>query len=172
MKKHFVRLQMLLVLVWMSGGCGLLLPSHHNTLDYKPIHAAAQAGDLATVKTLVQKDHRLVEAQDWDDLTPLHLAVLHKHLEVVTLLLNEGARVNARTTAGVTPLHFAAQTGNLPMVELLLAHKANLRAIDSKGWTPLDRAEKWRHPDVANYLRQHGGDYKPTHFPGPKWMQD
>ncbi len=67
-------------------------------------------------------------------------------------LLNEGAPVNARTTAWVTPLHFAPQTGNLPMVELLLGHMGNMRALDNKGWMPPDRAKKWRHPEVADYL--------------------
>ena len=51
----------------------------------------------------------------------------------------------------------AAQNGNLEIVELLLKRKADINAIDSKGWTPLDRANKWRHPDVAKFLGQRGG---------------
>src|ERR1700737_469050 len=105
-------------LAWSSTrGCGLYAPSRHNTLDYKAIHAAAESGDLATVTILIKEDPRLVEAKDWANLTPLHLAVFHGHQDVVTFLLDKGANVNARTTDGITPLHEAAQIGSKELVE-------------------------------------------------------
>jgi uncharacterized protein len=76
--------------------------------------------------------------------------------------LNErGRMVNARgnglTTDRLTPLHMAAQNGNIEIVTLLLDKKATINPIDSKGWTPMDRANKWQHPDAAEFLKQHGG---------------
>jgi ankyrin repeat protein len=148
----------LAAIVWLSaGGCGLYFQSHHDTLDYKPIHEAATAGDLPKVKQLVAQDRRLVAAKDWSNLTPLHLAVLHKHTDVVTFLVDHGADVNSRTSDGITPLHEAAQIGDLDLVKLLLSRGANVRAVDSTGWTPVDRAEKWQHPEVADFLRKTDG---------------
>jgi len=73
------------------------------------------------------------------------------------VLLNDGADVNALTTDRLTPLHMAAQNGNIEIVTLLLDKKATINPIDSKGWTPMDRANKWQHPDAAEFLKKHGG---------------
>ena len=150
-------LSLLIVVLAVSPvGCGLFAPSHHDTLDYKPIHAAAEGGDLATVKALVKENPSLVNIKDWDDLTPLHLAVLHGHKDVAEFLLINGALVNAKTNKGVTPMHLAAQTGNQALIGLLLVYHADINAIDSEGWTPLVRAKKWDHPEVVGFLIEHG----------------
>ncbi|HWV99756.1 MAG TPA: ankyrin repeat domain-containing protein [Candidatus Acidoferrum sp.] len=154
------RLNLTLLLVALAvspTGCGIFFPSHHQTLDYKPIHAAAESGDLATVQDLIEQDPALVGAKDWDNLTPLHLAAFHGHKDVVEFLLAHAAEVNAKTTAGVTPLHMAAQIGSQEVIEVLLAHGADIKAVDSKGWTPMVRAQKWQHPDAAAFLQAHGG---------------
>ena len=156
--KNRVSVFVVLILAWSSvGGCEFIFPSHHDALDYQPIHEAAQSGNLTKVKELLTKNPLLIEAKDWADLTPLHLAVLHGQQDIVVFLLDKGAKVNSKTSDGVTPLHEAAQTGNLEVVKVLLAHGADIHAVDSKEWTPFDRAEKWQHPDVANFLRQKGG---------------
>src|SRR6266700_2304202 len=155
--RHRLNLTLLLVGLTVSPtGCGIFFPSHHNTLDYKPIHAAAEGGDLPAVQDLIKKDPSLVSAKDWDNLTPLHLAAFHGHKDVAEFLLAHGAEANAKTTAGLTPLSMAAQTGNQEVMEVLLAHGADINAVDSKGWTPLVRAQKWGHPDAAAFIREHG----------------
>ncbi|MBI3852683.1 MAG: ankyrin repeat domain-containing protein [Verrucomicrobia bacterium] len=170
MKKRLQWFAFLVVLTCSNPGCSLFIPSHHDILDYKPIHAAAESGDLATVKGLLEKNPKLIGAKDWGNLTPLHLAVVHNHKDVAEFLLEHGANVNARTSTGITPLHEAAQNGNLEIVKLLLTYKANIRALDNQGWTPFDRAIKWRHPDVAEYLWQHGGQSQPQQLYAPKWL--
>jgi ankyrin repeat protein len=157
MKNRFKIALIMLSLAGFSNGCGIFFPSHHDTLDYKAIHAAAEGGDLAAVQSLVKSDRRLVEARDWENLTPLHLAAFHGHKDVVEFLISQGACVNAKTTAGVTPLHMAAQIGNQDVAQVLLDHKAKINTVDSSGWTPLARAEKWDHPDMVKFLQAHGG---------------
>jgi ankyrin repeat protein len=145
------------IVILSLSGCSIFIPSHHDPLAYKAIHAAAEGGDIAAVESLYQRDHGVVGAKDWDNLTPLHLAVLHKHYEVAVFLLDHGADVNAKSSGGITPLHFAAQNGDTRIVNLLIEHNADLRAVDSKGWTPRDRAMKWGHPDIAELLKKRGG---------------
>ena len=47
--------------------------------------------------------------------------------------------------------------GNLVVVELLLTNKADVNAKDNDGETPLHVAVARAHNDVADMLRQHGG---------------
>ncbi len=154
------RVQIILTLFVVAGlvnGCGLFGASHHDPLDYKAVDAAAEGGDLETLKGILKRDPTLLQSKDWGNLRPLNLAILHNHKEVAEYLLSQGADVNAKTSTGITPLHEAAQNGNREIVELLLAQKSiNINAVDDQGWTPLIRAQKWGHPEIAELLRQHG----------------
>jgi ankyrin repeat protein len=140
-----------------SVGCGLICASHHRTEDYIPVVAAATAGDLATVRDGVEKDPTLLKYKEWDGATLLDDAVAQNHMDVAAYLLDKGTDVNAVKTDGVTLLHIAARNGNIGMMKLLLEHGAKINVLDSKGWTPLDRANKWEHPEAAEFLRQRGG---------------
>ena len=148
-----IPLQLLLLL---SSGCDLFTSSHHKIEDYTPVFADAQAGKLEAIKADVEKDRSVLTAKEWDDATLLHLAVGQNHKELAEYLLDAGADVNALTKDKLTPLHMAAQNGNLEIVKLLIDRKAKINPVDSKGWTPSDRAVKWGHPDVAEFLKQHG----------------
>ena len=140
------------------GGCGsgLLTPSHHITEEYNAAFAAAEGGDLATVKKMVSTNPALLTAMEWNHQTLLHDAVRQKHSDVATFLLDRKADVNAVTTDGQTPLHMAAQNGDIPMMTLLLDRGAKPDPKDSKGWTPRDRAQKWGHADAADFLAKRG----------------
>jgi uncharacterized protein len=63
----------------------------------------------------------------------------------------------AARKGGATPLHIAAQKNNLELVKLLLAHGADINAVDSEHRTPTDRALKWHHPEMAEFLKSRGG---------------
>lgn len=65
---------------------------------------AAKAGDLETIKQLVQQGAFLNEPSDYDGKTSLHLASAEGHLPVVKYLLMHGASVYVRDRRGRTPL--------------------------------------------------------------------
>jgi len=67
----------------------------------------------------------------------LHWTVLSDNLNLVKLLLANGADPNAITSNRQIPLHFAARNANLDIVKLLLGNLAKVNAKDSKGNTPL-----------------------------------
>jgi glutaminase len=52
---------------------------------------AAAEGDLATVKRLVQNYAHIVDTRDLDHRTALHLAAAQGQLEVLGVLLEQGA---------------------------------------------------------------------------------
>lgn len=130
------------------------------------LHEAAKRGLSGIVDLLIESgadvNYKLSGSND----TPLHEAAfgyhtqmnrwsardvpIHSpvHLEVVKLLVKNGARVNASNYSGLTPLHYAAMRWNWEMVAFLIENGARVNAIDNrrmpppmtdrKGYTPLD----------------------------------
>ncbi len=95
--------------------------------------------------------------------SPLLLAARQGHTEMVTILLDAGAKVNAKCDDAETPLHGAAYLGQTEVVKILLKAKAEVNAASKDGKTPLDKTEHrkaWRDPkkrdECAQLLRTHG----------------
>src|SRR5262245_43782746 len=85
-----------------------VVPSEETT-DH-PIHHAAEAGDLKSVRKFIDADSSLVNRSDRSGGTPLHRAVLGRSLRVAEFLLDRGADVLAihgnglGSRAGYAPL--------------------------------------------------------------------
>jgi len=56
----------------------------------------AHQNDAAAVRKLLEEDPSLVNARDYDNRTPLHVASLHGWLDVAKCLIEFGADVNAQ----------------------------------------------------------------------------
>jgi len=93
-----------------------------------------------------------VSVKDRFGLTPLHIAALSGHKDVVELLLASKADVSAKDSFGQTPLFAAAFNGHKDVVELLLANNADVNAKDNDDITPLHQAAYEGHKDVAELL--------------------
>ncbi|EKX50759.1 hypothetical protein GUITHDRAFT_61037, partial [Guillardia theta CCMP2712] len=69
--------------------------------------------------------------------SPLHIASLAGHVEVVQKLVELGAVVNMGNKKGYSPLHCAALMGNLETCKRLVALGADLGATDIYGDQPV-----------------------------------
>jgi hypothetical protein len=71
-------------------------------------HAAAQGGDLETLRKEVERRKDVIHAKDSNGWTPLHEGARGGHVEVVKYLIDNGADMNAKTSGnGGTALWWA-----------------------------------------------------------------
>ena len=149
--------------LWTVVGAALLAVScaeylqHQKHSAYREIHAAARDGDVEQVAGDLAQNPDDMNLPDDAGLTPLHLSAMHCHTNVVTLLLDKGAKIDSQAKDGTTPLHLAAQEGCADAVTLFLARGAQVNARDNQKRTPLVRAQQWHEDSIVELLRQHGG---------------
>ena len=127
----------------------------HASLD--AFFAACRAGDVATLRALLEKEPTLARERDDEGSTGLHAAVAH--VEAVRLLLERGADPNARDRGdNATALHFAAAGGYLETVRALLDAGGDVHGFgdvhngDIIGWAVGDG----RNRDVVALLIERG----------------
>ncbi|CAH9128971.1 unnamed protein product [Cuscuta epithymum] len=82
----------------------------------------AHQNDVVSVKKLLEEDKTLVQASDYDNRTPLHVAALHGLVDVAKCLIEYGADVNAQDRWKNTPLADAEGANKSNMIELLKSY--------------------------------------------------
>ncbi|XP_073112331.1 serine/threonine-protein kinase VIK-like [Elaeis guineensis] len=78
--------------------------------------------DVSAVRKLLEEDPGLVNARDYDNRTPLHVASIHGWIDVSNCLLEYGADVNAQDRWKNTPLADAEGAKKFNMIELLKSY--------------------------------------------------
>lgn len=69
--------------------------------------------------------------------TALMYACKLSHLEIVKLLVDEGADVNIQDVKGNTALHLAVQNDDLELIRAVFKGKIQLMKFNDEGFTPL-----------------------------------
>ena len=92
--------------------------------------------------------------------SPIHEAALAGDVELVEMLIANGADVDDRDVQGYTPLLLAIQEGHTDIARVLITHGAdvNTRAVSDGGdyVTPLDLSIILDRRAVGSFLRDHG----------------
>mmetsp|Transcript_27117 Transcript_27117/g.38869 ORF Transcript_27117/g.38869 Transcript_27117/m.38869 type:complete len:938 (-) Transcript_27117:892-3705(-) len=130
---------------------------------------AAADGDKKAVQNLLKSadnDEKLVNSRDWDHLSPLAAASSGGHLDIVKLLIKEGAEINAKDKDSVTALMEAALKGYTKVVETLLSSGAEVDATAQSGISALFLAANSGHVDVVKLLLKAGANPKNSRADG------
>ena len=126
------------------------------------LNTAAAIGDAAAIRDIkgMLDEGRDVNEKDpsVDGATALIIASFTGHLNVVQLLLDEGAEVDAKGNDGRAALFAAFQNGHLEVVQALLAKGADIDAQMNNGATALIVASQNGHLEVVQALLAKGAD--------------
>jgi ankyrin repeat protein/L-ascorbate metabolism protein UlaG (beta-lactamase superfamily) len=89
--------------------------------------------------------------------TPLHNACQMAKLELVKILVDNGAKVNLFNSEGLPPMYYAIRSGDREMVAYLLDHGAFLNVKESRlGTTELHMAAALGYEDISALLIERG----------------
>jgi TPR repeat protein len=126
-------------------------------LDERGLYDAAAAGDLAVVKSILDKGVSPYVKFD-DGSTALMRAAANGHTQVVEALLARASNVDVRDNNGFTALMHAAASGRKETVALLLAKKADARIRTPTGTTALSVASQKGHSEIRRMLMKAGAN--------------
>jgi ankyrin repeat protein len=123
------------------------------------LHFASATGQVAVVEFLIRKGANVdLAATNASGVTPLILAAINGHADVVKTLLKSKANPEKGTAEGATPLIFASMKGYVPVIEALLEVGANANAKTQDGWTALLLSAREGKEDALKLLLNKGGD--------------
>ncbi|GFO31055.1 ankyrin repeat domain-containing protein [Plakobranchus ocellatus] len=127
----------------------------------RAIHHAASNGNVECARLLL-KAGAISNCADLQGKTPLHLACLMGHTDIVHLLVRQCAHINScRTQTGENAVHVTAAAGHLSVMEVLMDNggDAGLVTHQSKGGeTPLHKAVGADKPQMVELLCNHGAN--------------
>lgn len=143
----------------------LLLEKGANTECYNPVGCTpliiASYGNYGICELLIQKGADVnarrskTNNKDW---TSLMYASYHSKLDIMKLLLENGALIDIRTPSLHSAYLIAAQYGTPDAVELLINNGAELNCTDSDGDSALICAAKYEQTDNIKLLIEYGVD--------------
>jgi uncharacterized protein len=129
-----------------------------NALDPARTHGlfiAVREGSLKAADALVAWPKTRVEWRSPKDESPLMMAALKGHAELVRKLIARDAHVNK---TGWAPLHYAATGGHVEIIQILLDEHAYIDAESPNKSTPLMMAAKYGTPAAVKLLLESGAD--------------
>ncbi|GAB6443522.1 hypothetical protein bcgnr5369_08840 [Bacillus cereus] len=110
---------------------GALIVDVHNEMKESALHIAAQVGSLKRVQYFVQSGIP-VNQQNRAGQTPVMIACMHRHYDVVEYLIACGAHIKATSSKEVIGILNILNEGNVKLIQLLLKNGLNLNEIIKK----------------------------------------
>ncbi|XP_071095403.1 serine/threonine-protein phosphatase 6 regulatory ankyrin repeat subunit B-like [Haliotis cracherodii] len=122
------------------------------------LHLACFGRNVKIVNFVVSKNIVDVNSRGEDGRTPVMLAAMNGHRDVMDLLVSSGGSVGLEDYHGNNILHVACIGGLLEMVKYVLSQDiADINSRGQRGMTPAMLASCFEHEDVFHLLVSKGG---------------
>jgi ankyrin repeat protein len=121
------------------------------------IFSLIRKDNVSEIKKAVKNQPNCINQINHNSFTPLILAAYKGNIEIVELLLFEGAKINYQSEMG-TALTAAVFKGNIDISKLLLEFKADPNGTDLNGITPLMYAVQFKNKDMIKLLLSFDAD--------------
>ncbi|CAI7670194.1 unnamed protein product [Penicillium palitans] len=130
----------------------------HNGSDGSktPLYCACLNGHHQVVQMLLQWEPELMDTHE--NGIPLLAASQGGFLDIVQLLIQQGADIGASDSSRETPLYIACENGHIEVVRLLLDKGADVCHHNQFGWTPVNTASDEGFLDIVLLLVDRGAD--------------
>jgi ankyrin repeat protein len=135
-------------------------PALYDISDYEGkymLHYASERGNIPLVEYLCSVSNVGVALPDVTGRMPIHYAARSRRVQVIDILISNGANLNSVGANGWNPIHEAVIRDNVTAIihmRKLLESPIDfmLRATDQQGFTPLALAKKRKAMATLNYL--------------------
>ena len=129
------KLILTIILLIFFTGCNKAI-NEDTDLENRLMQASIN-GETSKVKEILEYNVK-VDVRDSMGATPLMMAALQNHYDIVKLLLNKGANPNIATNKdGWTALIWAGRNRHYQIMKLLIERGANVNATSENGITAL-----------------------------------
>jgi len=134
-----------------------IIRAYRDKLD---IYEASSIGDKEILLRLIKQFPDQTNTYSVDGFTPLGLASFFGNIEVVKILIDNGANPNiaSNNRFKVTPLHSACAISNYVIAEILIKNGADVNAKQMQNVTPLHSAAHNGHAKLVKLLIDNGAD--------------
>jgi uncharacterized protein len=142
--------------------------------DASSLLVAAENGNAASLRALVERGARVNKRDPFRGITPLMIACqgaggedappltgpeMSSQLEAVRCLIDQGARLDAKADNGDTAIGNAVKRGNLEIVKLLLDAGAKIEDALPRNQSLVDAAKERGRLDVLSLLQDYSGKH-------------
>ncbi|KAF6019802.1 hypothetical protein EB796_021892 [Bugula neritina] len=104
-----------------------------NSSGLSPLHIATKQGHSNVILALSQHPKFDINGLCKDGYAALHLAVKHRKVKCVKMLLDRGANLNVLDVGGKTALHMAARKANIEIVKIIMKQPNVNVCIEGQG---------------------------------------
>jgi len=121
------------------------------------IHTAAQYGHKDILLKLLEINKDLIEQQDEEGMTALHIACIYKKHDIIDVLIAHNANINAKTATGETPVYSAISSYDLVGMKKMIASGCDTSMLSS--YTPIvETFLSFAVKEIVETLLQYGAD--------------